>query len=426
MRLFKQILILILLIIFFSCSQDENVILVIDGEKISKTEFYNWMDSSSFIHSDYIQRNTILNEFAGKYLLYKEAKEKKIDQEKNFFRHISIIQNDRIIRFVMDHYIVPPLLSDSIIHKINKDTERRVHVREIRIKHKFSAVNPMDRSPQEAKKIADRIKHRLNREDINFDEAVSIYTDDQNMEFRKGSLGEISYGHISKEYSDSVWANSMNTIVGPIETKYGFHIIKVGKSDILKVRKKRNIAQEIKKGKYRILENQMDYFSEELFLQYNVKIDTNAIEQLWGEVTKNYDVLKKAISLDELNTIPFETPLAYIKNKPLKLEWFAKNYSAQPGITASRFKIPFSLLVTLRDILNRYLTEKWIWNTTKIDASMLHDRLTLDYKKQLYQYYLHLLMEKNSGLTEAIILNRIFMENSNNVVINQRVIKSIN
>jgi len=245
------------------------------------------------------------------------------------------------------------------------------------------------------------------------------------MEFRKGSIGKISYGDISKEYSDSVWANSINTIVGPLETKYGFHIIEVGKSDIVKSRK-RNIVQEIKKGKYRLLENRMDHFSEELFFQYNVKLDTNAIEQLWREITKNYNVVKRAISLTELSTIPFGTPLAYIDNEPLQLEWFVEKYSTQSGITASRIKIPYSLLVTLKDIINRYLIEKWIWNTTKIDTRELRTRLTLDYKKQLYQYYIHQLMEKTPELTESIILNRIFLENSNNIIFNQGSINTIN
>jgi len=425
MNFYKQILISTFFIIFLSCSQDENVVLVIDGEKISKSEFYHWTDSSSYVRADDLQRETILNEFAGKYLLYKEAKIKKINQEKNFSRHISIIHNDRIIKFVMDHYIVPPLLSDSIVHKIKNDTERRVHIREICIKHKFSAVKPIDRNFQDAEKIANLIKHRISRENINFDEAISIYTDDQNMEFRKGSIGKISYGDISKEYSDSVWANSINTIVGPLETKYGFHIIEVGKSDIVKSRK-RNIVQEIKKGKYRLLENRMDHFSEELFFQYNVKLDTNAIEQLWREITKNYNVVKRAISLTELSTIPFGTPLAYIDNEPLQLEWFVEKYSTQSGITASRIKIPYSLLVTLKDIINRYLIEKWIWNTTKIDTRELRTRLTLDYKKQLYQYYIHQLMEKTPELTESIILNRIFLENSNNIIFNQGSINTIN
>jgi len=163
MNFYKQILISTFFIIFLSCSQDENVVLVIDGEKISKSEFYHWTDSSSYVRADDLQRETILNEFAGKYLLYKEAKIKKINQEKNFSRHISIIHNDRIIKFVMDHYIVPPLLSDSIVHKIKNDTERRVHIREICIKHKFSAVKPIDRNFQDAEKIANLIKHRISR-----------------------------------------------------------------------------------------------------------------------------------------------------------------------------------------------------------------------------------------------------------------------
>ena len=44
---------------------------------------------------------------------------------------------------------------------------------------------------------------------------------------RSGDLGEFSKGNMVKAFDDAVFKGELLTVLGPVRTKFGFHLIKV-------------------------------------------------------------------------------------------------------------------------------------------------------------------------------------------------------
>lgn len=86
---------------------------------------------------------------------------------------------------------------------------------------------PLCENPQYDKKQAkakvEEIKKEATRE--NFAELVKKYSTEPGAAERAGELGYFKKGDMVPEFEEAVWDAPTSTIVGPVETEYGFHLI---------------------------------------------------------------------------------------------------------------------------------------------------------------------------------------------------------
>ncbi len=97
----------------------------------------------------------------------------------------------------------------------------------------FSYSPHQDRSKKEAYAIANKILERIKSENITFDEAVSIYVEHPSIKIKNGVIGPYPYGKLPKEFSDVIWKSNPGDIIGPIGTKFGYHVFKTIKKAAL-------------------------------------------------------------------------------------------------------------------------------------------------------------------------------------------------
>jgi parvulin-like peptidyl-prolyl isomerase len=72
----------------------------------------------------------------------------------------------------------------------------------------------------------DEIKGRLDNGD-NFNDLALIYSMDPTAQKNKGDLGYFNEGDMAKPFSDAAFSAEPGTVVGPIETTFGWHLISV-------------------------------------------------------------------------------------------------------------------------------------------------------------------------------------------------------
>lgn len=63
--------------------------------------------------------------------------------------------------------------------------------------------------------------------DADFAALARKYSQDPGSKDQGGDLGEFPRDRMVKEFADAVWANPIGSIIGPIETEFGYHIIRV-------------------------------------------------------------------------------------------------------------------------------------------------------------------------------------------------------
>lgn len=81
------------------------------------------------------------------------------------------------------------------------------------------------RSKVDAKKRADEVLAKA-KAGTDFTALVSEYSDDPAAKERAGSVGKFTRDKMVKPFSDAAFALPVGGVSDPVETKYGFHVIK--------------------------------------------------------------------------------------------------------------------------------------------------------------------------------------------------------
>lgn len=87
------------------------------------------------------------------------------------------------------------------------------------------APKTVSRSKAEAKKRAEEVLEKA-KAGTSFDELVNTYSDDPGSKERRGSVGKFTREKMTKPFSDAAFALRVDGLSEPVETKYGFHVIK--------------------------------------------------------------------------------------------------------------------------------------------------------------------------------------------------------
>ena len=267
----------ILAIIFIHCSKNNNnnILAKYNGGQLTQSELIARISKNKFdkvsVSKSFI--NTI-QEYANKKIVFDHS-DKLID-DKGVNNEIQRIANDQKLKQVLDNLLKNYTINDSIIDFIYSSELTKYTIQDIVITHRLSYSQHKDRSPKEAYEIAKHIRGRIETKQISFDEAVSIYAEHPSVELRKGIMGPLPYGKLPKEFNDLIWQSSPGDIVGPIETKFGYHVFKTLKKenvDASQVKnRKKSIKNEIKGGRYGYLDEYTDTEADKWFRLFGGEI----------------------------------------------------------------------------------------------------------------------------------------------------------
>lgn len=87
------------------------------------------------------------------------------------------------------------------------------------------APKSVTRTKDEAKKRADEVAAKAKAGE-DFSSLVTTYSDDEGTKGRQGSLGKFDRSKMVKPFADAAFALPVNGTSDPVETAYGYHVIK--------------------------------------------------------------------------------------------------------------------------------------------------------------------------------------------------------
>jgi peptidyl-prolyl cis-trans isomerase NIMA-interacting 1 len=82
------------------------------------------------------------------------------------------------------------------------------------------------RTKADAKKRADEVAAKAKASGADFSALVSEYTDDEGTKGRQGSLGKFSRSKMTPAFADAAFALGVDQVSEPVETPFGYHVIK--------------------------------------------------------------------------------------------------------------------------------------------------------------------------------------------------------
>ena len=101
----------------------------------------------------------------------------------------------------------------------------KISASHILIMHNESKDSRSSISKEKAKVLIEQIYDKLNEENASFRDLASKHSDCSSAS-SGGSLGEFGKGMMVKSFEDEAFSLEVNEISKPIETEFGFHVIK--------------------------------------------------------------------------------------------------------------------------------------------------------------------------------------------------------
>ena len=101
----------------------------------------------------------------------------------------------------------------------------KISASHILIMHKGSKDSRSSLSKDEALKLINEIHNKLTNKKSSFKDLASKHSECSSSSYG-GSLGEFSRGMMVKPFEESAFALKVGEVCEPIETEFGFHIIK--------------------------------------------------------------------------------------------------------------------------------------------------------------------------------------------------------
>ena len=91
-------------------------------------------------------------------------------------------------------------------------------------------ISTKERLPSEAEAIALELQARLAKNPAEFDALVMEYSDDPGKAKNAGHYKDVKHGQLVRPFEDAVFGmDTVGQITGPVETEYGFHLIRLDK-----------------------------------------------------------------------------------------------------------------------------------------------------------------------------------------------------
>lgn len=227
---------------FMLFAQEDEILLTIDGEPVTKAEFeyiYSKNNNNVFSEADKKSPEDYLDLFIDFKLKVIEAENLKMDTSKSFINELAGYRNE----------IAAPYLTDSSFdEQLVKDTYDRM-TREVDASHILLRLDP-NATPEQEQEVLDKI-NAIRQEILrgrDFGDAAVEYSEDPSAKDNKGHLGYFTAFMMVYPFENAAFETPVGEVSEPVRTRFGYHIIKVNdvrknKGEILVAHIMKNVAQ---------------------------------------------------------------------------------------------------------------------------------------------------------------------------------------
>ena len=178
------------------------------------------------------------------------------------------------------------------------------------------------------------------------------------------------------------------------------------------------MEKAISNGKYGVFSENMDRFAKNLRGSYNCNLDTLAVIGLWQQIEAGSDY--KKMTFNDLSDIAYDRPIALCDGEELSLNWFVDQGNRHGQINVAVVHAPIALIKNLMDIMNRFLTVRWVSDNDNINKKHLHEKVRAIETILLKEAYVQKELEITPQLSESVLFNRLLLNHE--IVVNEKFI----
>ena len=184
-------------------------------------------------------KKRLLEDLVNQELFYLEAKEENLHNDENFKAEMKKIEENMLKQYAINKVLASVKLTDEEIANFYEANKARF-------------VKPETASAKhilvETEDLANELLNKITNNEITFEEAAREHSTCPSKD-ADGDLGTFPRGQMVPEFEDAVFSMNKDEVKGPVQTQFGYHLIKVegrnegGQSELEEV--KEDIAKSL-------------------------------------------------------------------------------------------------------------------------------------------------------------------------------------
>lgn len=204
---------------------ENKVLAVVNGQEITSTELESALSRIPQDRKAYFSneqgRAQLLEQLIAFELFYNDAKDSGLEENESYKERLELFKKELLAQVAMENAMKSVAVEEDEIKKFfDENTENFV------VPENISAKHILVDNEEKANEILAEINDGLA-----FEEAAEKYSSCPS-KAQGGSLGSFGQGQMVKEFEDAAFASEIGAITGPVQTQFGYHLIKVeGKSE---------------------------------------------------------------------------------------------------------------------------------------------------------------------------------------------------
>jgi parvulin-like peptidyl-prolyl isomerase len=230
-RFIVLLIVLLGLVLINGCGLSDDTVAKVGGSKITVDEFKfqlgkRYPGKGTFTNVDSVTKISMINRLVNIKMKVNAALELGLDNEAAFKTELKNQSSRMIGQKYFERVIVDKLISEKELRVEFDRRKEEVRASHILISFQGGRGGASNRTKEEAIKLALEVKSEVEK-GMPFDKLAEKYSEDPSAKQNHGDLGYFAWGKMVGEFQNAAFALSPGQVSDPVETAYGYHIIKI-------------------------------------------------------------------------------------------------------------------------------------------------------------------------------------------------------
>jgi len=232
MRKVLPVIVLTMLVLYLGgCGLSDDTVAKVGNQTITVDEFTRelakrYPDKTSYTDVDSTAKFALLNRMIETKRKLAAAYDMGLDEDEEVLLELRRQTEKMLMNKYYEKMIVDKMVSEEQIRDAFEKQKEEVKASHILIAYVGARGSQAKRSKEEAQKMAADVAQKA-RAGEDFIELAKKYSDDPSVKRNNGDLGYFTWGRMVPEFQEAAFSLQKGEISDPVETSYGFHVIKV-------------------------------------------------------------------------------------------------------------------------------------------------------------------------------------------------------
>ncbi len=219
------------LMYFSGCGPSQNTVATVGSRKITKNDFKEILKQrfpgrTSFASVDSAAKMRVLNQAIREELKVNAAYDMGLDKDDEYVSQMHLQEGSILGNKYFERVIVDKLFPEDVVRADFEKQKDEVKASHILIGYRGSQGSKAKRSKEEALALAKDVARQA-KNGADFAQLAVKYSEDPSVSRNKGDMGYFTWGRMVDAFQKAAFSMKPGEISDPVETPYGFHVIKV-------------------------------------------------------------------------------------------------------------------------------------------------------------------------------------------------------